>query len=130
MAGYILKRKLICTPKAPSSAPSPETEGENTAIIRDRTGRAWDVTHARDVYGMNPDYFNYGLGIGAIRSVDDSTVLEEGDPGYPDSDSDIPVFGVNHNDEQRAYNFVALNRHEVFNDVYPGESEQYLAVTY
>ena len=54
------------------------TEG-NRAIITDRIGREWDVTHARDAYAMNPDYFNYGLGIGAIPSVDEPTVLEEED---------------------------------------------------
>jgi ABC-type Fe3+-hydroxamate transport system substrate-binding protein len=115
---------------APAPSPVPETERESPAIITDSTGREWDVTHARDVYNMNPDYFNYGLGIGAIPSVDEPTVLEEGDPGYPDPDSPIHVFGVNHNGEQRAYSVSALSRHEVFNDVYAGESNQYVAVTY
>lgn len=87
----------------PSPVPAPESVSENTAVIRDRTGRLWAVTHARDVYDMNPDYFNYGLGVGAIPSVDDPTVLEEGDSGYPSSDSRTRVFGVNHNGEQRAY---------------------------
>jgi hypothetical protein len=79
---------------------------------------------------MNPAYFNYGLGVGAIPSVDDPTIFEEGDAGYPDPDSRIRVFGVNHNGEQRAYNVDSLGRHEVFNDIYPGESNQYVAVTY
>ena len=113
-----------------SVAEPPSSVEKNRIIITDRTGREWDVTHAREVYGMNPDYFNYGLGIGAIPSVDDPTVLEQGDPGYPDSDSRIPVFGVNHNGEQRAYSVIALSRHEVFNDIFPGESNQYVAVTY
>jgi hypothetical protein len=108
----------------------PETSGTPPGIITDRTGRDWDVTHARDVYSMNPSYFNYGLGIGAIPSVDDPTVFEEGDSGYPDPDSRIQVFGINRNGEQRAYSVSALTRHEVFNEVYPGESNQYLAVTY
>ena len=119
-----------CTVQAPALGPTPESESENTAFIKDRKNRSWDVTHARDVYDMNPDYFNYGLGIGAIPSVDNPTVLEEGDPGYPGSDSRIQVFGINHNGEQRAYSVSALTRHEVFNDVYPGASNQYLAVTY
>ena len=119
----------IPTP-TPTPAPAPESASENTAVIRDRTGRLWDVTHARDVYDMNPDYFNYGLGIGAIPSVDDPTVLEEGDSGYPSSDSRTIVFGVNHNGEQRAYSLSALSRHEVFNDVYPGESNQHVSVAY
>ena len=111
-------------------APTDTDKPGNPAIITDRTGRAWDVTHARDTYDMNPDYFNYGLGFGSISSVDNPIVLTEGDPGYPSPDSNILVFGINHNGEQRAYSVSALTRHEVFNDVYPGESDQYLAVTY
>ena len=119
-----------CTSDAPGPVSSPEIERGNPAIIKDRTGREWEVTHARDVYDMNPDFFNYGLGIGAIPSVDDPTVLEEGDSGYPDPGSRTKVFGVNHNGEQRAYSVSDLFRHEVFNDVFPGESNQYLAVAY
>jgi len=122
---FFITFTLGCTVTVP-----PSNVGKNRVIITDRTGREWDVTHARDVYGMNPDYFKYGLGIGAIPSVDDPTVLEQGDSGYPNSDSRIPVFGVNHNGEQRAYSVTALSRHEVFNDIFPGESNQYLAVAY
>ena len=114
----------------PNPAPTPEPERENKVTIKDSRGRLWDITHARDVYDMNPDYYNYGLGIGAIPSVDEPTVLEEGAPGYPGSDSHTQVFGVNHNGEQRAYSVSALARHEVFNDIYPGDSNQYVAVTY
>ena len=113
-----------------SIASNPETESQNQVIVTDRTGRKWDVTHARDVYGMNSDYFNFGLGVGVIPSVDEPIVLEQGDPGYPSTDSRIQVFGVNHNGEQRGYSASALSRHEVFNDVYKGESNQYVAVTY
>ena len=110
-----------------------EEQGNNPgdkAIITDRTGRGWDVTHARDAYGMNPDYFNFGLGVGAISSVDSPVIIEEGSQGYPSPDSNILVFGVDHNGEQRAYSVIALSRHEVFNDMFPGEKDQYLAVTY
>ena len=121
-----------CTSEVPGPTPTPipETGNKNPAIITDHTGREWDVTYARDVYGMNPEYFNYGLGIGAIPSVDAPIALEEGAAGYPDSDSRIQVFGVNHNSEQRAYDVRALTRHEVFNDIYPGESNQYVSVAY
>jgi len=111
-------------------APGTEDDGNKSAIIRDRAGRNWDVTHARDVYDMDPDNFNFGLGIGGIPSVDIPEILAEGDFGYPGSNSKTEVFGVNHNGEQRAYSVGALTRHEVFNDVFPGESGQYLAVTY
>ena len=30
------------------------TVEEGAAVIQDRTGKSWDVTHARDTYGLNP----------------------------------------------------------------------------
>jgi hypothetical protein len=125
LTGLVVLAALLFT----TCKPTQETE-RGVAIITDRTGRSWDVAHARDVYGMNPSYFNYGLGIGAISSVDDPTIFDEGDSGYPSSDSRIQVFGVDRNGERRAYSVTALTRHEVFNDTYPGESGQYLAVAY
>ncbi|MFC1917238.1 hypothetical protein ACFLXH_01115 [Chloroflexota bacterium] len=113
-----------------SPVESPPNAGGKRAIITDRTGREWEVTHAQDTYGMNPNFYNYGLGVGAIASVDNPTIIAEGEPGYPGADSNIRVFGVDHNGEQRAYSLSALAGHEVFNDIYPGESEKYLAVTF
>ena len=55
--------------------PVPETEHKNQAIITDSTGREWDVTHARDVYGMNPGFFNFSKN----NRRDDFISLE--DPG-------------------------------------------------
>jgi len=106
----------------------PET-GERL-IITDRTGREWDVTHAYRLYNMDPGFFNFGIGIGAIPSVDNPRIIEEGDPDYPGDGSMIQVFGFDHNGEQRAYQVSTLTAHEVVNDVYPGESDNYLAVTF
>jgi len=130
----LLVLSLICLPVilyvGCSSDVGAKRDGDDQVLIRDRTGREWDVTHARDVYYMNPDYFNYGLGVGAIPSVDRPAILEEGDPGYPQSNSSLRVFGVDHNGEQRAYSVSDLARHEVFNDTYPGDSDNYVSVTY
>jgi hypothetical protein len=130
ISAVLLFALLFSACATPAPAPTPETEHENQITITDRTGRKWDVTHARDIYDMNPGFFNYGLGIGVIPSVDTPVVLEEGDPDYPDSDSRRLVFGVDHNGEQRAYSVNALRRHEVFNDTFPGESDQYLSVAF
>ena len=99
-------------------------------VIADRAGQDWDVSHAHDVYGMDPAYFNYGLGFGAIPSMDEPTVFSVGDLGYPQPESQAAVFGIDRNGETRAYDVRALTRHEVFNEVYPGESNQYVAVAY
>lgn len=107
---------------------APDTGGE--FIITDRTGREWDVTHAYRLYNMDPGFFNFGIGIGAIPSVDNPRIIEEGDPDYPVDGSRIQVFGLDHNGEQRAYQVSTLTAHEVVNDVYPGKSDNYLAVTF
>ena len=101
-----------------------------SAIITDRTGRNWDVTYARDTYDMNPDFYNFGLGINAIKSIDKPVIIREGESGYPEQSSNLLIFGVNHNNEQRAYSVTSLSRHEVYNDIYQGEIDQYVAVTF
>ena len=120
---------ISCSGTQSTGTQAMETKSEK-AVIQDRTGRLWDVTHARNVYDMNSDYFNFGLGIGAIPSIDYPTILNEGDPGYPTPESSIQVFGVSHNGEHRAYDVRTLNQHEVINDTYPGEVNRYLAVTF
>ncbi len=100
------------------------------AFITDRTGRRWDITHAVRVFGMNPDHFNFGLGLNAIPSVDDPTVVSSGDIRYPGAGETFPVYGVDHNGQRRAYPVADLSRHEVFNDVYPGTENRRVAVTY
>jgi hypothetical protein len=99
-------------------------------VIVDRVGRKWDITHAVKVYNMNPDHFNFGIGLGAIPSVDNPKIVDKNSSGYPKSTSNFPVFGVNHNGEQRAYGIADLSRHEVFNEKYPGTSKQHVAVAY
>lgn len=115
-------------------ADAPDATEEPTAagplLITDRSGRSWDVTHAYEEYGMDPAHFNYGLGLGAIPSVDEPTVRSEGDPGYPQPDSRTAVFGVVRNGEARAYSVSQLRAREVFNDRFPGKSDEYVAVAY
>lgn len=113
-----------------TAEPAPAKDESKRLGIVDAKGREWDVTHAQREYGMEPKYFNFGIGVGAIPSVDDPRVLEVGDPGYPADDDTMRVFEVNHNGEQRAYPVGELTRHEVFNDVCPGSSHRYLAVSY
>ena len=108
---------------------SNDTE-DDSIFITDLTGRKWDVTHAFKAYNMNPNYYNFGLGVGAIPSVDNPKIMDESNAQFPSSDRRLEVFGVSHNGEERAYSTYALARHEVFNDKYPGGSHQYVAVAY
>jgi hypothetical protein len=106
----------------------------DAAVLVDRQGVEWDVTHARDAYGMDPELFHFGLGVGAIASFDSPVVVDSTSSGYPDqvANAQLEVYGVNYNDEQRAYPVDQLTQHEVFNEAYPGEggTTAYLAVTY
>jgi hypothetical protein len=119
----------VATP-SPSPESGPQSQTTRGILIEDSTGRSWDVTHALNQYGMKPEHFHFGLGVGAIPSVDDPKMVSEGDPDYPARESSMRVFGVDHNGSQRAYSIARLTRHEVFNELYADDSDEYVAVTY
>jgi len=127
---FVLFTTVIMISSCDSSNGGIENTEDNQVFITDRDGREWNVTHARDTSGMQPSYFNFGIGVDAIPSVDNPEILTEGDAGYPFADDEMAVFGVDHNGEQRAYPVSDLNRHEVFNDIFPGTSNRYIAVTF
>jgi hypothetical protein len=102
---------------------------EEQIIITDQTGRAWDITHAFYEYGMSREYFNFGIGVGAIPSVDNPQVVYAQSGLAPDPDSEMPVFGVELGGEARAYPVELLNNHEVVNDIFP-EDAGYVSVAY
>jgi len=104
-------------------------DGDRTIIV-DRTGREWDITHAVEHYGMDPDHFNFGIGVGSIPSVDNPRVIGPGESGYPDKDSPLGVFGVNLSGIIRAYGIGELTSHEVFNDEYEEGGYRYVSVAY
>jgi len=125
----ILFSTFNCTSSQDSDNAEDITILEPVTII-DRAGREWDVTHAYHVYGMDPEFFNFGLGIGVINSVDEPEVLVNGDPAYPDPSWDEEIFGVDYNGEQRAYSVTEISSHEVFNEIYPGQTNTHVAVTF
>jgi len=134
---YILLTLTILFFLIAGCSSSSDTETNNTGdlnsapvFITDRTGRQWDVTHARNFYGMEPEYFNFGLGVGAIISADNPRIISRNDSGFPDSSNEMAIFGVDHNEEQRAYAVSDLTSHEVFNDIYPGDTNANVAVTF
>lgn len=105
-------------------------EEPKQVIITDLTGRDWDITHAVNEYGMKAHWFQFGIGIGAIPSVDNPRVIIQGSPEFPDSDKALEIFGVDLAGEQRAYARYELSRHEIFNDVYPESNVRDVAVGY
>ena len=112
-----------------SGTPGPAAvdDGDGRATIQDRTGKVWDVTHARDRYGLNPSSFQFGLGPRAIRPIMNPAMLEPGDRGYPQSFSDFFVLGTRLGGSARAYRIRDLARHEVANERF---GDAHVAVAY
>jgi hypothetical protein len=98
--------------------------------ITDQHGKTWDITYAVETYDMDPAHFNFGIGIGAIASVDDPNVLTSSDAGYPDATSSVDIFGVSYGSEHRAYSVSELTRHEVFNEYYEDAAYPHVAAAY
>ena len=82
-------------------------------FIVDRTGKRWDVTHAKKRYAMEPSKFQFGLGPNAIRSILTPKMLSPGDSGYPANEADFLVLGTTLHDRTRSYSIIDLTRHEI-----------------
>jgi len=100
---------------------------DNRIFIVDNTGKEWDVTHAANVYGMQPDRFQFGLGPNAIRPIQNPKFLSPGDAGYPADNDDRLVIGSVFNGVNRAYPIDVLSSHEIVDDVF---GDTHVAVAY
>ena len=105
-----------CKDKATGLGPTNISTQDSQVFIRDDTGRDWDVTHAKEKYGMKPELFQYGLGVGAIPAINDPVFLSPGEAGYPGNNESFMVLGVEIDGDARAYRMTTLARHEVVND--------------
>ena len=102
-------------------------EQREVVFITDRTGKKWDVTHARDKYGMIPSGYQYGLGPYAIRPIMNPRMLFPNDLGYPGSNDIFLILGTSLNGFTRAYPIGVLSRHEVANEQF---GDAHVAVAY
>ena len=96
-------------------------------LIRDQTGKNWDITHAVENYGFNPGTFAHGLGPNAIRPIQNPEMLRPGDPGYPSSGYTGTVLGTKIAGDARAYPLNVLVRHEIANEKF---ADTHVAVAY
>ncbi len=96
-------------------------------LIKDQTGKTWDITHAVENYGFDPGVFRHGLGPTAIRPIQNPQMLRPGDPGYPQSSNETVVLGANLGNDSRAYPLNVLIRHEIANEQFGNE---HVAVAY
>jgi len=97
-----------------------DSDGDSTGsgdpesiIIVDRTGKKWNITHAVNVYGFDPEGFQFGLGPFAIPPILDPQMFSEGDAGYPEDTDGTIIVGTSINGEARAYPLNILARHEI-----------------
>ncbi len=96
-------------------------------IIVDATGKAWDVTHAVNEYGFDPDGFEFGLGPDAIRPILDPQLVCEGEEGYPQDNWSALVIGTELNGDARAYALADMRIHEIVDEKF---GETHVAVAY
>ena len=102
-------------------------EQNEKIFITDRTGKKWDVTHARDKYGLLPSGYQYGLGPYAIRPIMNPQMLFPNDLGYPGGNELFLILGTSLNGLSKAYPIGVLSRHEVANEQF---GDVYVAVAY
>jgi hypothetical protein len=99
-------------------------------FIKDRTGKEWDVTHAKEKYNMEPSQYEFGLGPFAIRPIQNPKMLSPGQSGYPDKSLTFLILGAKLGEAQadvRAYPISVMSRHEIANEVI---ADQPVAVAY
>jgi len=109
------------------SGPVAISDRDSRLLIRDVTGKQWDVTHARNRYGMQPSQFQYGLGPQAIRPLLQPHMLLPGEVGYPDADGRFLVIGVDLFNSIRSYPIQVMGWHEVANERF---GKAHVAVAY
>ncbi len=127
VSAIIIAKIIIFTscsqdPSSPDANFGPEgiIQEDARIFIVDRTGKRWDVTHAKKRYDMEPSKFQFGLGPNAIRPILTPKMLSPGDTGYPEDEADFLVLGTTLNDGTRplsdgtrSYSIIDLTRHEI-----------------
>jgi hypothetical protein len=96
-------------------------------LIKDKTGKSWDVTHAVNHYEFEPEKFRSGLGPFAILPILNPNMLSRGQFGFPNNDESFLILGTILNGHTRAYPLSALSRHEVVDERF---DSTYVAVAY
>ena len=102
-------------------------EEDGRALITDVTGKTWDITHARDKYGIQPPDFQFGSGPFAIRPINDPLMWSPGESGYPATGETFRVLATRLNGLAKAYPLDIMSRHEIVNETF---GETHVAVGY
>ena len=126
LGGALLLGRCSTSPTE-QSGPKAVVERDGKVFIIDVTGKSWEVTHAKEMYGMEPHLFQYGLGPYAIRPILDPSILSPGDPGYPKDNDSFLVIGTEIKSDARAYPLEVMSYIEVVDEKI---GNTYVAVAY
>ena len=105
----------------------PDSSDTIKIFIRDKTGKKWDITHAVNKYGFDPERFQHGLGPYAITPIRDPRFLSPGDSEYDSIDENEMVIGVFLYESVKAYSLKILKSHEIVDEKF---GPTYVAVGY
>jgi len=125
--GLIISFLLIQCSLDPNNQTAEVIKEGDQILIKDNTGKKWDVTHAVNNYRFKAADFQFGLGPFAIQPIIEPEMLTIGDLHYPDQNDSRIVIGTSIHGEARAYPLEVLSRHEIVDEKF---DSTYVAVGY
>ncbi len=126
LGGALLLGRCSTSPTE-QSGPKAVVERDGKVFIIDVTGKSWEVTHAKEMYGMEPHLFQYGLGLYAIRPILDPEMLSRGERGYPADNEIFLVLGTEIDNDARAYPLEVMSYFEIVDEKF---GNTHVAVAY
>lgn len=93
------------------------SDNDGNFSLTDINGKVWDITHAVNEYGFDPQVFDHGIGAFNFTPIDNPPFLCPGDTNYP-ADADFLVIGASIDGDTRAYPISVLAPREISNDVF------------
>ncbi len=126
LGGALLLGRCSTSPTE-QSGPKAVVERDGKVFIIDVTGKSWEVTHAKEMYGMEPHLFQYGLGPYAIRPILDPEMLSKGERGYPADNEIFLVLGTEIDNDARAYPLEVMSYIEIVDEKF---GNTHVAVAY
>lgn len=125
--GLACEDSVVVVPLSPELGEEDEEQTGDKIFIVDRTGKKWDITHAVEEYGFEPEKFQYGLGPNAIKPILKPQMICPGEAGYPEDNDPQTVVGAALEGEVRAYPLTVMASHEIADEKF---GDAHVAVAY
>lgn len=124
---FLIFMTISCVSDVSGPGGAKVVEKNGKFFIEDNTGKLWDVTHAKNKYGMEPSEFQFGLGPNAIRPILNPRMISPGEPNYPDDSATFLVLATDLHNDPRAYPIEIMSIHEVADEKF---ADTHVAVAY